>query len=59
MEDIKRKMIKAEINSLRNQMNPHFIFNALNSIRALVYEDPTKAQQGITQLSNILRSSLI
>jgi LytS/YehU family sensor histidine kinase len=40
-------------------MNPHFIFNALNSIRALVYEDPTKAQQGITQLSNILRSSLI
>ena len=40
-------------------MNPHFMFNALNSIRALVIEDPTNAQQGITQLSNILRSSLI
>jgi LytS/YehU family sensor histidine kinase len=35
------------------------MFNALNSIRALVLEDPQKAQQGITQLSNILRSSLL
>ncbi len=34
-------------------------FNALNSIRALVLENPTKAQQSITQLSNILRNSLL
>ena len=40
-------------------MNPHFTFNALNSIRALVYEDPAKAQVSITQLSNILRNSLL
>ena len=44
---------------LRAQMNPHFMFNALNSIRALILEDPEKAQKGITQLSNILRSSLL
>ena len=35
------------------------MFNALNSIRALVIEDPQKAQKGVTQLSNILRSSLV
>jgi two-component system, LytTR family, sensor kinase len=44
---------------LRAQMNPHFMFNALNSIRALILEDPDKAQKAVTQLSNILRSSLL
>jgi two-component system, LytTR family, sensor kinase len=48
-----------EAKVLRAQMNPHFMFNALNSIRALILEDPAKAQKGITQLSNILRSSLL
>jgi len=48
-----------ELNQLKSQLNPHFIFNALNSIRALVDEDPTKSKLAITQLSNILRNSLI
>ncbi|SDL83219.1 Histidine kinase [Catalinimonas alkaloidigena] len=48
-----------ELNKLKSQMNPHFVFNALNSIRALVEEDPEKAKSSITQLSNILRNSLI
>lgn len=47
-----------ELNYLRSQLNPHFIFNALNSIRALVDEDPKKSKTAITQLSAILRSSL-
>ncbi len=47
------------LNRLRSQLNPHFIFNALNSIRALVDEDPRKAKIAITQLSNILRNSLV
>lgn len=47
-----------ELNNLRSQLNPHFIFNALNSIRALVDEDPSKSKLAITQLSNILRNSL-
>ena len=50
---------ETEAKVLRAQMNPHFMFNALNSIRALILEDPAKAQKGITQLSNILRSSLL
>ncbi len=47
-----------ELNNLKAQLNPHFIFNAMNSIRALIDEDPLKSKQAITQLSNILRNSL-
>ncbi|MDN3669011.1 histidine kinase [Echinicola jeungdonensis] len=48
-----------KLNQLRNQLNPHFIFNALNSVRALIDENPPKSKSAITQLSNILRYSLI
>lgn len=48
-----------ELNKLKSQLNPHFVFNALNGIRSLVEEDPGKAKSAITQLSNILRSSLL
>ena len=47
-----------QLKTIKSQMNPHFIFNALNSIRALVDEDPQRARQAITELSNILRSSI-
>lgn len=56
---LKMSMREAEAKVLRSQLNPHFTFNALNSIRALVFEDPAKAQVSITQLSNILRNSLL
>lgn len=48
-----------ELNKLKSQLNPHFVFNALNGIRSLVDEDPGKAKSAITQLSNILRNSLL
>jgi two-component system, LytTR family, sensor kinase len=51
-------IVQIELNNLKSQLNPHFIFNALNSIRALVDENPNKSKQAINQLSNILRSSL-
>jgi len=47
-----------ELKTIKAQMNPHFIFNALNSIRALVDENPQRARSAITELSNILRSSM-
>ncbi|MFY0626512.1 MAG: histidine kinase [Reichenbachiella sp.] len=47
-----------ELNHLRSQLNPHFIFNALNSIRALVDENPKKSKKAISQLSGIFRNSL-
>ena len=56
---LKSSIRETEAKVLRAQLNPHFMFNALNSIRALVHENPHKAQLGITQLSNILRNSLL
>ncbi len=53
------EMNEIELNNLKSQLNPHFIFNALNSIRALVDEDPKKSKNAITQLSMILRSTLV
>lgn len=47
-----------ELKTIKSHINPHFIFNALNSIRALVDENPERARQAITELSNILRSSM-
>jgi LytS/YehU family sensor histidine kinase len=52
-------MREIELNSLKAQLNPHFMFNSMNSIRALVDEDPGLAKTAITQLSTILRSSLL
>ncbi len=50
---------ESELNNLKAQLNPHFIFNCMNSIRALVDEDPQKAKEAVTQLSNILRNTLL
>jgi len=47
-----------ELTSFKNQLNPHFLFNSLNSIKALVDEDPEKAKQAVTILSRILRHFL-
>jgi two-component system, LytTR family, sensor kinase len=47
-----------ELKTIKSHINPHFIFNSLNSIRALVDENPQRARTAITELSNILRSSM-
>lgn len=47
-----------ELKTIKAHINPHFIFNSLNSIRALVDENPERARRAITELSNILRSSM-
>lgn len=47
-----------ELQTIKAHINPHFIFNSLNSIRALVDENPQRARAAVTELSNILRSSM-
>jgi two-component sensor histidine kinase len=47
-----------ELRALEAQINPHFLFNCLNTIRGLIVEDATRAQDMITRLANILRYSL-
>lgn len=48
-----------ELKNLRSQLNPHFLFNSLNSIRALIEIEPLKAKKSVTALSNLLRKSLM
>jgi hypothetical protein len=49
---------EAQLNNLSAQLNPHFLFNSLNNIKALVMEDPLAARRAIDLLSDILRTSL-
>jgi len=49
---------EAELRALKSQVNPHFIFNSLNSLRALIEENPARAREAVTQLANLLRYSL-
>ncbi|MFZ5516603.1 MAG: sensor histidine kinase [Candidatus Zhuqueibacterota bacterium] len=48
----------AELKALKLQMNPHFLFNTLNSINALITQNPGLARKMISQLSELLRASL-
>lgn len=49
---------QSQLDNLSAQLNPHFLFNSLNSIKALVLENPTGARRAIDLLSDLLRSSL-
>ena len=48
----------AELRLLKAQLNPHFLFNALNGVRALIAEEPARAQDAVTQLARALRYTL-
>jgi sensor histidine kinase YesM len=47
-----------ELQNLKAQLNPHFLFNALNSVKALTHSDPKRAGDAVTLLSDLLRYSL-
>lgn len=47
-----------ELETLRARLNPHFVFNALNNVRALILEDPQRARELVTRLSASLRHAL-
>jgi hypothetical protein len=53
-----RALQHAELRLLKSQLNPHFLFNALNTVRSLIAEDPPKAQRAVTRLANTLRYTL-
>lgn len=48
----------AELRALQFQVNPHFFFNSLNSIRALIYADPPAAANAVSQLAGMMRQRL-
>jgi len=52
------KLQQAELQTLKTQLHPHFLFNTLNAISALVYSNPKMADRTIAQLSHLLRLSI-
>ena len=58
LEEEKQKHTEAELAWLKNQINPHFLFNTLNNISSLTQIDPDQAQDSIAQLSDLLRYTM-
>jgi two-component system LytT family sensor kinase len=58
LEEQERLLLHARMEALQNQINPHFLFNTLNSISSLVRFDPEKARDVISKLATILRRLL-
>jgi LytS/YehU family sensor histidine kinase len=50
--------VQSRLKSLERQLNPHFLFNALNSIAELVHQDQNKAEEAILKVSSFLRNSM-
>jgi two-component system LytT family sensor kinase len=57
-EEQKRLLLEARLDALQRQINPHFLFNTLNSIASLVRFRPEQARELIVKLANILRALL-
>ena len=55
---LEQKLARSQLESLRMQLNPHFLFNALNSVAELMEMDVRKAQRTLTRVSDLLRLSL-
>jgi len=58
MAELSHLTLQMELNELRNQINPHFLFNMLNNVKALIRVDPEKATTVIMKLSEFLRYQL-
>jgi hypothetical protein len=56
--DLERRLIESQLQSLRAQLQPHFLFNALNTISAFTETDPQTARRLMGQLGDLLRASL-
>jgi len=56
--ELEARLTSAKLQALRMQINPHFLFNTLNSIAALVYVNPRAADEMLGDLSELLRRSL-
>ena len=55
---LKAALSEAELRTLKAQLDPHFLFNSLNSLRALISESDVRAREAVTRLADLLRSTL-
>jgi signal transduction histidine kinase len=58
VEQIRAELAQAELRALRAQINPHFLFNTLNTIASLVRQDPAAAEDTVTRLAELFRYAL-
>jgi len=56
--ELARALQLAELRLLKSQLNPHFLFNALNTVRSLIADNPGRAQNAVTRLAKTLRYTL-
>jgi hypothetical protein len=54
-ERLKKNKIRSQLDTLKNQINPHFLFNSLNSLSMLIHENPRQAEAFVDEISNVYR----
>ncbi|GAB2535568.1 sensor histidine kinase [Spirosoma aerophilum] len=54
-EKLKKNKLKHQLDTLKSQINPHFLFNSLNSLSMLIYENPRQAENFVDEISNVYR----
>jgi LytS/YehU family sensor histidine kinase len=52
------EILETKLEALESELNPHFLFNALNSISELIYQNPKKAEESVLKLSKFLRNAI-
>ena len=57
-EEAENQRLRSELQALQARVNPHFLFNSLNAIAALIGEDPERAEDGVVKLSQLFRYTL-
>ena len=57
-EEIKTQILETKLKALENELNPHFLFNALNSVSELIYQDQKKAEIAVIHISKFLRNAI-
>lgn len=58
-EQLEKLHLQTQLDVLKNQINPHFLFNSLNSLSSLIGDDPEKAEQFVDKLSTVYRYILL
>jgi len=57
-ENLKKENLQSQLEGLKGQVNPHFLFNSLNSLSSLINEDPAQAEKFLDEMSKVYRSLL-
>lgn len=58
-EHVDTLFVQSRVRSLETQLNPHFLYNALNSLAELIHQDPIKAEAAVLKISTFLRNTMV